>query len=151
MFASTSPVRPDPLFGDHAGTVAAAFGGDEAAFAAVNPLDVLATRRSRTPRATWSRARRTTRTGRRLVRGSPRPAGPPGMDVQLHVLPGGHTLEVWGPALTDALPWLGSRQDGPHWLAPDLVAESVQQLPYDHLCGPPLPALRAPAPPDQFV
>jgi signal transduction histidine kinase len=34
----------EPTLGGHADTVAATFGGDEAAFAAVNPLDVLAAR-----------------------------------------------------------------------------------------------------------
>ena len=99
----------EPTLGDHAGTVAAAFGGDEAAFAAVNPLDVLATRSFPD-------------TAGYLVAGAQDDAYRPqavrvfqacraaGMDVQLHVLPGGHTLEVWGPALTDALPWLGTRQ-----------------------------------------
>jgi S-formylglutathione hydrolase FrmB len=31
------------------------------------------------------------------------------LDVQLHVIPGGHTFEVWGPGLSGALPWLGTR------------------------------------------
>ena len=32
-----------------------------------------------------------------------------GMDVQFHVLPGGHSFDVWGPGLDSALPWLGTR------------------------------------------
>lgn len=98
----------EPSLGDHAATVAAAFGGDEAAFAAVNPLDVLAVRRFPD-------------TAGYLVAGAQDgvygPAAPrvlaacraAGMDVALHVLPGGHTFEVWGPGLSGALPWLGAR------------------------------------------
>ena len=98
----------EPTLGDHAGTVAAAFGGDEAAFAAVNPLDVLA-------------ARSFPDTAGYLVAGAQDDEYRPQavrvheacraarLDVQLHVLPGGHTFEVWGPGLSGALPWLGTR------------------------------------------
>lgn len=98
----------EPTLGGRARTVAAAFGGDQAAFAAVNPLDVLAT--TRFPD-----------TAGYLVVGAQDPVYLPqaqavlaacraaGMDTQLQVLPGGHTFEVWGPGLTVALPWLGDR------------------------------------------
>jgi S-formylglutathione hydrolase FrmB len=32
-----------------------------------------------------------------------------GMDVRLDLRPGGHSWEVWGPGLEDALPWLATR------------------------------------------
>jgi enterochelin esterase-like enzyme len=98
----------EPTLGDHAATVAAAFGGDEAAFAAVNPLDVLA-------------ARSFPGTAGYLVAGAQDDEYRPQavrvyeacraarLDVQLHVIPGGHTFEVWGPGLSGALPWLGTR------------------------------------------
>ncbi|TQM10804.1 alpha/beta hydrolase [Pseudonocardia kunmingensis] len=98
----------EPTLGDHAATVQAAFGGDEAAFAAVNPLDVLAQRQFPA-------------TAGYLVAGRDDAVYLPqaqrvfaacqaaGMDVGLHVLPGGHTFEVWGPGLEQALPWLATR------------------------------------------
>jgi S-formylglutathione hydrolase FrmB len=98
----------EPTLGDRATSVQAAFGGDEAAFAAVNPLDVLAQRQFPD-------------TAGYLVAGQQDTVYLPqaqrvfaacqaaGMDVQLHVLPGGHTFEVWGPGLEQALPWLATR------------------------------------------
>lgn len=98
----------EPTLGDRASTVQAAFGGDEAAFAAVNPLDVLGRRQF-------------PGTAGYLVAGAQDAVYGPqaqqvlaacraaGMDVQLHVLPGGHTFEVWGPGLEQALPWLATR------------------------------------------
>jgi S-formylglutathione hydrolase FrmB len=98
----------EPTLGDRATTVQAAFGGDEAAFAAVNPLDVMA--RKQFPD-----------TAGYLVAGQQDSQYLPeaqrafaacqaaGMDVQLHLLPGGHSFEVWGPGLEDALPWLATR------------------------------------------
>jgi len=97
-----------PTVGDRADTVQAAFGGDEAAFAAVNPLDVLA--RTAFPD-----------TAGFLVAGQQDPVYLPqaqrvlaactaaGMNVQLDLKPGEHTWEVWGPGLEDALPWLATR------------------------------------------
>lgn len=97
-----------PTLGDRARTIAEAFGGDEAAYRAVNPLDVLTTR-------TFPD------TDGYLVGGADDAVYLPqaqrvadacraaGMDVQLQVLPGGHTWEVWGPGLGAALPWLGGR------------------------------------------
>ena len=79
----------EPTLGDRAGTVAAAFGGDEAAFAAVNPLDVLADPvASRTPPGTWSPARRTPSTGRRRSACST-PAGPRGWTSSCTCCPAG--------------------------------------------------------------
>jgi S-formylglutathione hydrolase FrmB len=98
----------EPTLGDHTATVQAAFGGDEAAFAAVNPLDVL-------------RQKQFPGTAGYLVAGEQDTVYGPqaqrvfaacqaaGMDVQLHVKPGGHTFEVWGPGLEEALPWLATR------------------------------------------
>jgi S-formylglutathione hydrolase FrmB len=98
----------EPTLGDRARTVQAAFGGDEAAFEAVNPLDVMAHRRF-------------PGTAGYLVAGEQDRQYLPeahqvfaacqaaGMDVQLHVRPGGHSFEVWGPGLEEALPWLVTR------------------------------------------
>jgi S-formylglutathione hydrolase FrmB len=100
--------QAEPSLGDHARTVQATFGGDEAAFAAVNPLQVMQTRAfpdvagylvAGTDDSTYlPQAQR--------VYAVCRDAG---MAVELHVLPGGHTWQVWGPGLEGALPWLATR------------------------------------------
>lgn len=97
-----------PTLGDHARTVEAAFGGDEAAFAAVNPLDVLAgTRFPASAGFLVGGAQDTTYLPQtRQVYEATKAAG---MDVRLTVIPGGHSFDVWGPGLSDALPWLGTR------------------------------------------
>lgn len=98
-----------PTLGDRATTVARAFGGDDAAFRAVNPLDVLTTRDfpdtagylvgGQQDSVYLPQAQKVFAAGRAA-----------GMDVEFHTLPGGHTWEVWGPGLAGALPWLGTRQ-----------------------------------------
>ena len=100
--------QDEPTLGDRGRTVQAAFGGDDAAFAAVNPLDVLAV--TRFPDSAGL-----------LVAGADDPrylpqaqrvrdaAAAAGIDVRLTVLPGGHAFDVWGPGLSEALPWLGTR------------------------------------------
>ena len=86
----------------------AAFGGDEAAFAAVNPLDVLAVRSFPDTAGYLVAGAQDGEYGPQAQRvyAACRSAR---IDVQLHVLPGGHTFEVWGPGLSGALPWLGTR------------------------------------------
>ncbi|WP_434440618.1 alpha/beta hydrolase [Lentzea sp. E54] len=98
----------EPTLGSRAETVKAAFGGDEAAFARVNPMDILA--RQRFPR-----------TAGVIVAGRDdalyRPAdaevfeacGRAGMDVRWTELPGGHDWTVWRPGLYSSLPWLAQR------------------------------------------
>jgi S-formylglutathione hydrolase FrmB len=103
--------QSEPSLGTRADTVHAAFGdgaGADAAFRAVNPLDLLATRRY-------------PQTAGALVAGADDPEFRPqadtvfaalqaaGVPSTLTVLPGGHTWAVWGPGLDASLPWLGSR------------------------------------------
>jgi enterochelin esterase-like enzyme len=88
--------------------VQAAFGGDEAAFRRVNPLDVLAVQRY--PEVAGM-----------LVAGANDPTYLPqarqvlaacrsaGMQMQFQVLPGDHTWRVWGAGLSTSLPWLSTR------------------------------------------
>ncbi|SES23360.1 Enterochelin esterase [Lentzea albida] len=98
----------EPTLGTRAETVKAAFGGDEAAFARVNPLDVLAT-------AKFPQLSGVIVVGR--DDGQYRPAGAEvfeacrraGMDVQWKELPGGHDWNVWRPGLYGSLPWLAQR------------------------------------------
>jgi S-formylglutathione hydrolase FrmB len=98
----------EPTLGDRATTVRAAFGGDEAAFAAVNPLDVLA-RRQFPATAGYLVAGRQDAVYLPQAQRVLAACQAAGMDVQLHVRPGGHTFEVWGPGLEEALPWLATR------------------------------------------
>lgn len=98
----------EPTLGTRAETVKAAFGGDEAAFVRVNPLDILA--RQRFPQLAGV-----------IVAGKDdgvyRPAAAEvfeacrkaGMDVLWKELPGGHDWNVWRPGLYGSLPWLAQR------------------------------------------
>ncbi|MCP2246872.1 alpha/beta hydrolase [Lentzea aerocolonigenes] len=98
----------EPTLGTRAETVKAAFGGDEAAFRRVNPLDILA--KQRFPQLAGV-----------IVAGKDdgvyRPAGAEvfeacrkaGMDVLWKELPGGHDWNVWRPGLYGSLPWLAQR------------------------------------------
>jgi S-formylglutathione hydrolase FrmB len=94
--------------GDRGSTVRAAFGGDESRFRQVNSLDILATRKFPdtaamivigTEDSEYLPAQRT------VFRAAQRA----GMNVGWAALPGGHTWDVWGPALTQSLPWLAVR------------------------------------------
>lgn len=97
-----------PTLGGYQRTVNAAFGGDRAAFAAVNPLDEL-------------RARRYSGSAGYLVVGAQDSVYRPqalvvaaatreaGMSIVFTELPGEHSWAVWRPALGKALPWLASR------------------------------------------
>jgi S-formylglutathione hydrolase FrmB len=98
----------EPTLGDHAATVRAAFGGDEAAFAAVNPLDVLARQQFPGTAAFLVAGEQDSMYGPQAQRvlAACKAAG---MDVEWDLKPGGHTWEVWGPGLDDALPWLATR------------------------------------------
>jgi S-formylglutathione hydrolase FrmB len=98
----------EPTLGDHAATVQAAFGGDEAAFAAVNPLDVLAKQRFPDTAGFLVAGQQDTvylPQAQRVLAA----CQAAGMDVHLDLKPGGHTWEVWGPGLEDAIPWLATR------------------------------------------
>lgn len=100
--------QDEPTLSTRAETVAKAFGGDEAAFVKVNPLDIMKTRRF-------------PQTGAFLVAGQQDSVYLPqqravrdaclaaGMAVQYDELPGGHSMQVWRPGLADGLPWLAKR------------------------------------------
>ena len=78
------------------------------AFAAVNPLDVLARTRFPGSAGFLVGGAQDTRylPQAKRVHGATKAAG---MDVRMVVIPGGHSSDVWGPGLSDALPWLGTR------------------------------------------
>jgi S-formylglutathione hydrolase FrmB len=97
-----------PTLGTHARTVAATFGGDEAAFDAVDPLHELATRRY--PRSagylTVGARDHFYRPQALEVARATRAAG---MSITYTEQPGGHAWSVWRSAFPHALSWLGSR------------------------------------------
>ena len=100
--------QAEPTLGDRAGTVAATFGGDDAAFRKVNPLDELAA--GKFPGSVGV-----------LTVGADDPVYRPeaeqvvaaaqaaGMTVSLVELPGQHTWALAGDALTGALPLIAAR------------------------------------------
>ncbi|MFD4670549.1 alpha/beta hydrolase [Lentzea sp. NPDC058450] len=98
----------EPTLGTREETVKAAFGGDAAAFARVNPLDILA--REKFPRTAGVVVAGTNdaqyRPADAEVFEACRKAG---MDVQWKELPGGHDWNVWRPGLYSSLPWLAQR------------------------------------------
>ncbi|MFE3292874.1 alpha/beta hydrolase [Rhodococcus sp. NPDC059234] len=100
--------QDEPSLGDHAATVAATFGGDESAFAAVSAREVL-TRHSRTGVSgvfVVGAEDDEYRPQQRRMYDAARAAG---MDVRYYELPGGHSGQVWVPGLAGELDWLARR------------------------------------------
>jgi len=103
--------QAEPSLGTRADTVAAAFGdgpGADAAFRAVNPLDLLAARRyPMTAGAIVVGAQdREYRHDAQTVAAALRAAQVPETYAEV---PGAHTWGVWGPGLERMFPWLGTR------------------------------------------
>jgi S-formylglutathione hydrolase FrmB len=100
--------QQEPTLGSRSDTVNQAFGGDAAAFAKVNPIDVMATKKF--PEvggvivAGESDGEYTP--GQKVVFAACQKAG---MNVSLVVLPGGHSWQVWRAGLTKELPWIAER------------------------------------------
>ena len=99
-----------PTLGGQARTVQVAFGGNAAAFAAIDPMQQLAHR-------TYPGSAgflvvgvhdRTNLGQQKAVAAAARAAG---MSITTEVLPGGHQWRVWGAGLQDALPWLARRME----------------------------------------
>ncbi|QLE75509.1 esterase [Streptomyces rectiverticillatus] len=99
-----------PTLGSRRKTVEAAFGGDTAAFTAVNPLDVMARQRFPGTKAAFvaGSSDDTYRPQQRKVYDAAVKAG---MRAEWVLLPGGHSWQVWRPGLERQLPWI-SRETG---------------------------------------
>jgi enterochelin esterase-like enzyme len=95
----------EPTLGSRARTLKAAFNGSAAAFAQVNPLDVL--KHTRFPTTAGLLAigdtDHTYLPQQREVRAACEAAG---MDVSWLEVPGGHTMDAWREAFRRSLPWL---------------------------------------------
>lgn len=100
--------QSEPSLGDRRRTVQAAFGGDEAEFRRVNPMDLLAA--ARFPRTvgmlTVGRTDAESARQQREVLAACRRAG---VDVQLVEVPGAHNWYAWAGGLERSLAWLGDR------------------------------------------
>lgn len=101
-------VQDHPTIGDHADTVATLFGGDEAAYDAVDPLKVLAARSFPGSAGILAAGASDTVYGpqTRTVYAAAQAAG---MQVRYLELPGGHDSPFWAAALAASMPWLGTR------------------------------------------
>lgn len=100
--------QSEPTLGSHSETVAQAFGGDEAAFAKVNPLDVLKhTRFPDTAGALVVGASDGTYRPQQLeVLAACKGAG---MQMTWLEVPGGHSYGVWKTGFEQELPWIAKR------------------------------------------
>ncbi|GIH10795.1 hypothetical protein Rhe02_88620 [Rhizocola hellebori] len=97
-----------PLDGSEKETVSKYFGGDQSAYAAINPVEIMKTHRFED-------------TAGRLVAGTGDDEFYPqlkkvlaateaaGMDMTWLELPGGHSWQVWAPGLEDSLDWLAAK------------------------------------------
>lgn len=95
----------EPTLGSRAQTVQHAFGGNAAAFARVNPLDILRHTRFTTTVALISAGTddKVYLPQQREVQAACQAAG---MDVHWLELPGGHTMTLWREAFGQAVPWI---------------------------------------------
>jgi S-formylglutathione hydrolase FrmB len=98
----------EPTLGDRQQTVNAAFRGDDAAFTAVNPIDVMR-------RQQFSESAGAFVVGaddehyRSQTESMYQAAKAAGMDVRFQIVPGGHSFKVWSEGLRTQLGWLGTR------------------------------------------
>lgn len=100
--------QDEPTLGDRASTVRAAFGGDAAAFARVNPLDLLVHNHFPTTAGFIVAGADDAEYGPQAKRVHDATTAA-GVNVKYLELPGGHTWQVWGVGLERSLPFLASR------------------------------------------
>ncbi|NMM84476.1 esterase [Rhodococcus sp. SRB_17] len=98
----------EPSLGDRARTVDQIFGGNEAAFKKVNPIDILAGRKFPNSGGivVVGSDDKDFKPGQQKVYDAAKAAG---MDVKYLELPGGHSFVVWSAALQKELTWLSQR------------------------------------------
>ncbi|MFF0813588.1 alpha/beta hydrolase [Rhodococcus sp. NPDC003318] len=98
----------EPTLGDRQRTVDAAFGGDDAAFTAVNPMDLMAARAFPGTAGVFvvGSDDHDYAPGAHTLYDAARQAG---MDVRLVEIPGGHSFAVWSAGLERELGWLSKR------------------------------------------
>lgn len=98
----------EPTLGDRKQTVDAAFGGNDAAFVAVNPQDLLREKKFPDSAGVFVVGKQDNdyRPGLQTLYEAAKAAG---MDVQYAEVDGGHSFQVWSAGLASQLGWLGTR------------------------------------------
>lgn len=98
----------EPTLGGRQRTVDKLFGGDEAAFRKVNPMDIMARQKFPNTSGVFLVGADDSqyRPGLERVYRAARAAG---MKVEFKTIPGGHTFSVWRAGLQQELPWLADR------------------------------------------
>ncbi len=98
----------EPTLGDRDRTVQQAFGGNSSAFTAINPLDLLKSRRYPDSAGIFvvGADDKDYKPGQQEMYNAAKAAG---MDVQYVEVPGGHSFAVWSEGLRRELPWLATR------------------------------------------
>lgn len=98
----------EPTIGNHAATVAKFYGGDEAAYQAFNPAHLLTTKKYPDHQAIFTAGNRDASAVKALssLSDSAREAG---MATYYASRPGGHSFEVWRPALRETFAWIARR------------------------------------------
>ncbi len=100
--------QAEPSLGTHSQTVAATFAGDEAAFRAVNPIDILATTMFPGSAGIIAIGKDDPDYGpdARTVLAATRQAG---MEMQSRIVAGGHSWQIATLVLDKAMPWIAAR------------------------------------------
>jgi S-formylglutathione hydrolase FrmB len=100
--------QEEPTLGSREKTVQKAFGGDAAAFAKVNPKDVMAHTKFPENKGIFVGGAddHTYTPQQRALYEEARAAG---MDVTLEILPGGHSWQVWKAGLQNNVSWLAAQ------------------------------------------
>ncbi|WP_424809729.1 alpha/beta hydrolase [Rhodococcus sp. 27YEA15] len=98
----------EPTLGDRQRTVDQIFGGNEAAFVKVNPMDILATRKFPDSGGVFvvGSDDNEFKPGQQKVYEAAKAAG---MDVKYLELPGGHSFAVWSAGVEQELGWISQR------------------------------------------
>lgn len=98
----------EPTLGDRDRTISEAFGGNNAAFVAVNPIDLLASRKYPDSGGAFvvGADDNDYKPGQQEMYKAAKAAG---MDVRYAEVPGGHSFAVWSAGLKQQLPWLMQR------------------------------------------
>ncbi|SNT08053.1 alpha/beta hydrolase [Rhodococcoides kyotonense] len=98
----------EPTLGDRTRTVDEAFGGNDSAFVAVNPLDLLKSRQYPDSGGAFvvGADDNDYKPGQQTMYQAAKAAG---MDVRYDEVPGGHSFAVWSQGLELELPWLMQR------------------------------------------
>lgn len=99
---------PEPTLGDHQRTLDAAFGGNQAAFTRVNPLDLLAEHRYPGSAGVFVVGSHDDEL-KPAIRKACDAARQAGMDVTYTEVRGGHNFAVWAAALATEMDWLATR------------------------------------------